>query len=46
MPYYVNAGAKLKCSMGSTKSDLGVMQPVEQVYLCGKLMANIMGGKP
>jgi len=46
MPYYVNAGAKLKCSMGSAQSSLGVVQPVEQVYLCGKLMANIMDSKP
>jgi len=46
MPYYVCKGAKLKCSMGSSLSDLGVIHPVKPVYLHGENMANIMDIKP
>ena len=46
MAYYVCNGAKLKCSMGDSQSDLGVIHPVDPVYLHGELMANIMDYKP
>ncbi|MDR2010222.1 MAG: DUF4280 domain-containing protein [Bacteroidales bacterium] len=46
MPYYVCKGAKLKCSMGSAQSDLGVVHPVKPDYLHGENMANIMDHKP
>jgi len=46
MSYYVCKGAKLKCSMGDQQSDLGVIHPVQTVYLHGGNMANIMDYKP
>ena len=47
MAKYVCAGAKMKCSMGSKESDLGVI-PVRpcQVKIKGKLAATIMDHKP
>jgi len=46
MANYVCKGAKLKCSMGSDKSDLGVMHPMKAVKLDGQFMANIQDNKP
>jgi len=46
MPNYVCKGAKLKCSMGSDQSDLGVIHPVKAVKLDGEFMANIQDNKP
>ena len=46
MPYYVCKGAKLKCSMGDSQSDLSVIHPVKPAYLHGENMANIMDNKP
>ena len=46
MPYYVCKGAKLKCSMGSSQSDLNVIHPIKSVFLHGENMANIMDHKP
>ena len=43
MPKYVCKGAKLKCSMGSKESSLGVVRPE---CLEGKGMATIMDHKP
>jgi len=44
MAKYVSHGAKLKCSFGSGQSDLIIIG--ENVYLCGKKMANIDDYKP
>ena len=46
MPNYVCKGAKLKCSMGSSQSDLNVIQPVGSVHLSNSPMATIMDYKP
>ena len=46
MPYYVCNGARLKCSMGDSQSELGVIHPVKPKYLHGENMANIMDHKP
>ncbi len=46
MPSYVCKGAKLKCSMGDTQSDLNVIHPSDSVSLLGEPMANIMDYKP
>jgi len=46
MPCYVCKGAKLKCSMGSSNSELGVVHPVKAVHLHGKNMASITDHKP
>jgi len=46
MANFVCKGAKLKCSFGSDESDLGVMHPVNPVYLHGEFMANIQDYKP
>ncbi len=46
MSNYVCKGAKLKCSMGSAQSDLGVLHPLDPVNLHGSNMANIMDNKP
>jgi len=45
MPYYVCNGARLKCSMGDSQSELGVIHPVKPKYLHGECMANIMDHK-
>ncbi len=46
MANFVCKGAKLKCSMGSDESDLGVIHPVNPVHLHGQPMANIQDYKP
>ena len=46
MSFYVCQGAKLKCSMGDSTSDLGVMHPIKPVYLHGENKANIMDFTP
>ena len=45
MPYYVCKGAKLKCSMGDSQSELNVL-PGKFVFLEGENIANIMDNKP
>jgi len=46
MSNYVCKGAKLKCSMGSSQSDLNVIHLVNSVCLDNSPMANIMDYKP
>jgi len=46
VPYYVCQGAKLKCSMGDSQSELGVIHPLKPVYLHGDNKASIMDYKP
>ncbi len=46
MPSYVCKGAKLKCSMGDTQSDLNVTHPVNRVIMEGQPMASTMDYKP
>jgi len=46
MPNYVCKGAKLKCSFGSSQSDLNVMHFTDPVKLHGEFMANIQDYKP
>ena len=45
MSYYVVKGAKLKCSMGDSQSDLNVLSD-KSVFIEGKEKANIMDNKP
>lgn len=40
MPTYVASTAELKCTMGSSKSNLNVL-PSRTIFLCGKPKANI-----
>jgi len=46
MPNYVCKGAKLKCSMGSSQSDLNVLHVGKTVSLGRNFMANIQDNKP
>jgi hypothetical protein len=46
MANYVCKGAKLKCSFGSSSSDLNIVHPEKPVYLFGNNAANIMDYKP
>jgi hypothetical protein len=46
MAYYVCEGAKLKCSMGDSPSDLGVIQTGNLVYIQNKFQATIADHKP
>jgi len=46
MKNYVCKGMKLKCSMGSEQSDLGVMHPANPVHMSENPIASIMDHKP
>jgi hypothetical protein len=46
MPNYVCKGAKLKCSMGSQKAELGVLHLVKPVKLHKNPAATILDSKP
>ena len=46
MPCYVCKGAMLKCSMGSSPSNLEVIHPSGPVNIQGNNMAGIMDNKP
>lgn len=46
MPCFVCTGAKLRCSMGDSASELNVVHAVKPDYLHGKNMGNIMDYKP
>ena len=46
MPYYLNKGSKLKCSMGSEESDLELTHPAKPVHSGGQPIASIADSKP
>lgn len=46
MPSFVCKGAKLRCSMGDSVSELNVIHPTKIVYLHGENFGNITDNKP
>lgn len=46
MPNYVCKGAKLKCSMGDSNSELDIIHPLKPVFMQGNNVASIMDYKP